>query len=225
MKKYKNFNKYFNTNPRFLIKVLGIIKVIFVILFVGVAIFAVTKDKGDSPSDKKPIYMICIAGSALCLGVSTFSTTKKRYQDQEMLVNARIGKELQMRGYDVEQSLAEIEAELSTPMLAQIHTGINRSFNFCITKNWIIGADDLIAMRANAVRNSDVVSVDLDEITISHLNTGPTNSVTKKHYARVKVTDKDNRTYCFNVLNEECQREAYNYITQNVVGYTNDDVF
>lgn len=49
-------------------------------------------------------------------------------------------------------------------MLAQIHRGINKSVDFVITKNWIVGTDDLFFMCADDVRISEIVAADLNEI-------------------------------------------------------------
>ena len=218
MKKYNNFSKYFNTNPRLWITILGVVVELYVVLSSVVVIYAVINGLCDASDNKMAIIIACIIGIAWCLGmtIATFKSVRKLYFDQVTLVNARIGKELERRGYNVVHSLDEMETELNAPRLAQIHSGINRSFNFFITENWIIGTDDLIAMRANAIRISDIASVDLNEISTYHVRQGGGMHVTEKHYFRVKVIDKDNRIYCFSVLNDECQREAYDCITKYI---------
>ncbi len=218
MKKYNNFSKYFNTNPRLWFIILGVVVELCVVLSSVVVIYAVINGLGDASDNKMAIIMVCIIGIAWCLGmtIATFKSVRRLCFDQVTLVNARIGKELERRGYNVVHSLDEMEIELNTPILAQVHSGFNRSFNFFITENWIIGTDDLIAMRANAIRISDIASVDLNEISTYHVRQGGGMHVTEKHYFRVKLIDKDNRIYCFSVLNDECQREAYDCITKNV---------
>ncbi len=227
MKKYNNFSKYFNTNPRLWIIILGIVGEIFVVISTVILIYAGINRVGDSDGNKSAISIVYIVGIIWCIAasISTFNSFKKKYLAQVTLVNARIGKELERRGYNVVQSLDEMEAELDAPLLAQIHSGVNRGFNFFITENWIIGTDDLIGMRANAIRISDIASVDLNEISTYHVRQGGGMYITEKHYFRVKLMDKNNRIYCFSVLNEKCQREAYNWITKNGIVNANEDRF
>lgn len=203
MNKYPNFKKYFNTNPRLW---LGLWLAIYEAIIVGAIILSIYAGK---------FFFLELAYAQICC----ILIPGMLYHRQLTLVKAYIGKNLKRRGYDVEQALDEIEAELENPAFAQIHSGINRSMNFIITRNWIVGTDDLLAMRANAVRISDIVSVDLNEIDTYSVSQGTArHHVRTKHYFRVKFSDKNNRIYCFSVRNEKCQREAYDYIVNNIVG-------
>lgn len=68
-------------------------------------------------------------------------------------------------------------------------------------------------MRENAIRIRDIVSVDLSEVN----NFAVSHGVSRKHYFIVRFTDKDNRSYSFVVQNEKCQREAYDYMINNII--------
>lgn len=209
MKRYTNFSKYFNTTPRFLIVVLGAAVEIPIVLFISTLIYKVIVAGLAGESYDIIIPLLEILGGCLGMVIGILCLADKLYGDQVKLVKARIGKDFKRRGYDVKNCLDEIEAELEVPMLAQIHSGINSGVNFIITRNWIVGTDDLLLKRAHAIRISEIVAADLNEAK----NTG-------RHYLRLKIADKNNRIYRFAMRNEDCQREAYDYIIRCIMGYT-----
>ena len=134
------------------------------------------------------------------------------------LVYAHIGTSLKERGYDVKKSLDEIESELENPIFAQIYRGINKSMDFIITRNWIVGTDDLLLMSANAVRISEIVSVDLNEMDLYSFSQATLGiHARKKHYNRIRITDKEKRIFSFCVMNERCQKEAYDFISEYIL--------
>lgn len=199
MKVYSNFKNYFNTNPRFLLSILawivGVMTVLGVVasLVLGLGII--------------PAVYSAVTGGLVFYGVM------RVYRSQYTLVNAMIGRDLVRRGYDVVAALAEIEEEISCPLLAQLHTGVNRSFNMMVTKNWLIGTDDLIAMRTSAIRLDTVVSIELRNRTVySAAQASPNLRIRSKNYQGVALRDKDGFVHPYYVIDPARQHELFAFL-------------
>lgn len=207
-KKYPNFEKYFNTNLKLWS---GIMKVLLVLLIVGVLIVGIKTGEITNLYTDESSYILIVYVIVASL-ISRIIRNKKSCS----FANTRMGKDLQMRGYDAMQVIDRIEAELSSPDFAQIHAGINASANFIITKNWIIGCDEYITMTANAVNVAEVRAVEIDSFkTYSYGQM--TNAMSSKHYCTLKIIDKNNRCFNFFMLNNECQAAAYTFVMNNIL--------
>lgn len=223
MKKYVNFSKYFNINPRFWIVIGGVAAEIAILFFLSVCIES-TIDVIRHPSDEFLITCakeLIVLAAMFVMGIAVVYFCWEACFHQTTLVYVHIGNSLRERGFDVKKSLDEIEEELAEPMYAQIHRGLNKSMDFIITRNWIVGTDDLLLMSANAVRIADIASVDLAELdTYSFAQATPGIHANKKHYDRIRVIDKENRVFSFSVLTKKCQLEAYDFLTKYIASYT-----
>lgn len=210
MKVYSNFRNYFNTNPRFLLSILAWIIGVLTILGVVASIVL-------------GLGVIMVVYSAVTGGL-VFYGVMRVYRNQYTLVNAMIGRDLARRGYDVVAALDEIEEEISCPLLAQLHTGVNRSFNMMVTKNWLIGTDDLIAMRTSAIRLDTVVAIELrNRMVYSAAQASPSLKIRSKNYQGVALRDVDGFVHSFYVIDPARQHELFSflqsYLTQRSAEY------
>ena len=190
MKKYQNFTKYFNTVPRTYALILMIFYGISLILCI--AVFFV--DLGIPGGVELMMKVTSLAWAVIVEGFFV-----NLYVVQSTLKRARIGKQLKknygLTGEALDAALAEINTELENPLYADATK--KKKFNsFFVTKNWIVGTEGIMLLRANAVKLADIQTVEKNYYT-------RTKRGFTLYYYVVQLTTKSGRVHRFYLRSEE----------------------
>lgn len=190
MKKYQNFTKYFNTVPRTYALILMIFYGISLIISIALCFVEL-----GIPGEVEGIMKV----TSLMWAIIVEAFFINLYMVQFTLKRARIGKQLKKNygftGEELDAALAEINTELENPRYADA-TKKNKFNSFFITKNWIVGTEGVMLLRANAIKIADVAKVEKNYL-VRH------NRYRKIIYYVLQLTTKSDRVHRFYLRSEE----------------------
>lgn len=196
MKKYPNFTKYFNRTPRgWAIFVI----VFYLISFLGSIMTIFTQGLGAGLGS----LLYSLVWTIVVVGFFAYI-----YYTQMTLEKARIGKHLTkyygLEGEALTKTFEEIENGLEKPRYSDAMN--KRRYNsFFVTENWAVGTEGVMLLRANAVKLSDIKTIEKNILT--RRKKGITT-----YYHILQITDKNDYVHQFYLRSQENLDMAYDFL-------------